>query len=70
MSKYFLAPVKAHWSVSEPAKFKGTDEATKAEFERIYKMLEQRIRALVNLPLEQMDTSELEQQLNTIGQAA
>ncbi len=62
--------IKAHWGVHDPAKFKGTNEETKAEFERIYKMLEKRIRALINLPLEQVDTSELQQQLNAIGQAA
>jgi len=62
--------IKAHWGVPDPAKFEGTVDATKAEFERIYKMLEQRIRALINLPLEQMDTNELQQKLNAIGQAA
>jgi arsenate reductase len=62
--------IKAHWGVPDPAKFEGTDVEIKAEFERIYTMLERRICALINLPLEQMDTSELQQQLNAIGQAA
>lgn len=62
--------MKAHWGVPDPAKFEGTNEETKAEFERVCKMLEKRIRALVNLPLEQMDESELQQQLNTIGKTA
>ena len=62
--------MKAHWGVPDPAKFEGTNEEIKAEFERVYKMLEKRIRSLINLPLEQMNTSELQQQLNAIGQAA
>lgn len=62
--------MKAHWGVPDPAKFEGTNEEIKAEFEHVYKMLEKRIRSLINLPLEQMDTSELQQQLNAIGQAA
>lgn len=61
------APVRAHWGAPDPAHFKGTPEATDAEFDRVYGILERRVRALVALPLETMGAAQRKQQLDSIG---
>jgi len=61
-------PLKAHWGVSDPAKFEGSAEETTKEFSRICDMLEKRIKALVRLPIDSMDKDELQQKLNLTGQ--
>lgn len=61
-------PLKAHWGIPDPAKFQGSTEETAEEFNRICDMLEKRIKALIALPLEKIDSGELQQKLNTIGQ--
>lgn len=61
------APLKAHWGVPDPAHFEGSAEAKQAFFDRVFAMLEKRIRALAALPVEQMKKEELQQHLHTIG---
>ena len=61
-------PLKAHWSVADPAKFQGTDEETRAEFSRVCNILEKRIKGLVRLPLDKMDNHELQQKLHALGE--
>lgn len=60
-------PIKAHWGVSDPAHFQGTPAQIEMEFDRIFIMLEKRVKALLRFPLEQMDKDELRQKLNEIG---
>lgn len=60
-------PLKAHWGVEDPAKFVGTPEQTKAEFARVCDVLERRVRSLVRLPLEKMDSDERQQKIREIG---
>jgi len=60
-------PIKAHWGVPDPAHFQGTPAEIEAEFDRIFTMLEKRVKAFLRLPLEQMDKTELQQKLNEIG---
>ncbi|ADE16397.1 Protein-tyrosine phosphatase, low molecular weight [Nitrosococcus halophilus Nc 4] len=60
-------PLKAHWGVSDPAKFQGSEEETQAEFTRICNQLETRVQALVDLPVEEMDREALRQALQEIG---
>ncbi len=60
-------PLKGHWGVPDPAKFEGSAEETTQEFSRICDMLEKRIKALIRLPLQNMDKEEIQQTLNTIG---
>jgi arsenate reductase len=62
------APVKAHWGAPDPAHFEGTPEAVESEFDRVFAILERRVKALVALPVETMDKEELRQQLNAIGE--
>lgn len=60
-------PIKAHWGVPDPAHFQGTQAEIEAEFDRIFTMLEKRVKAFLRLPLEQMDKDELRQKINEIG---
>ncbi len=60
-------PVKGHWSIPDPAHFQGTPEDIEAEFDRVFGILERRIKAMVDLPVENMDRDELRQKLNEIG---
>lgn len=60
-------PIKAHWGVPDPAHFQGTPAEVEAEFDRVFSMLEHRVKAFLRLPLEQMDKTELQQKLNEIG---
>jgi len=60
------APLRAHWGVEDPA---AADEADWQEaFDTAYDILENRARALLDLPLEQMDRAALQSALNRIGQ--
>jgi len=65
---FFGSPVKAHWGVPDPAHFEGTDAEKQTEFNRVFDMLERRVKALVKLPIETMDKVELTQRLNEIGE--
>ncbi len=60
-------PLKAHWGVADPAKFTGTTVAIQNEFDRTYGILEKRVKTLVALPMETMDTEILKQELIKIG---
>ncbi len=60
-------PIKTHWGVPDPAHYQGTPAEIEAEFDRIFSMLELRVKAFLRLPLEQMDKAELQQKLNEIG---
>lgn len=60
-------PVKAHWGVSDPAHFEGTQAAVEAEFDRVFAVLARRVDALVALPVERLGSNELRQELAAIG---
>lgn len=60
-------PVKAHWSLPDPAKFAGSEEKRLAEFLRVFTVIEHRIKALLRLPLDKMSSAEISAKLNDIG---
>ena len=59
------APVRAHWGVDDPAAAAQVDWDT--AFTTAYNQLEKRAKALIALPFETMDTSELRATLARIG---
>lgn len=61
------APIKAHWGVPDPAHFQGTAAEVEAEFNRVFAILERRVKALVALPLKTLDKAALTHELNMIG---
>jgi arsenate reductase len=60
-------PVKTHWGAPDPAHFQGTQAEIGVEFDRVFGILERRIKALVALPVESMDKATLIEKLNAIG---
>jgi arsenate reductase (thioredoxin) len=63
------SPVKAHWGVPDPAHYQGTPEQVEEEFDRVYGMLERRIRALLQLP-DGINPADFSQRLDEIGNMA
>lgn len=64
---FFGAPVKAHWGVSDPAHFQGTEAEIKAEFDRVFNILAVRVKAMIELP-DNLDNATFTAKLNEIGQ--
>jgi arsenate reductase len=60
-------PIKTHWGVPDPAHYQGTPAEIEAEFDRIFTMLEKRVKAFLRLPFDKMTQEELLQKLNEIG---
>jgi arsenate reductase (thioredoxin) len=61
------SPLKAHWGVPDPAHFQGTPAEREVAFDRIFSMLEKRVKAFLRLPLERMEKDALRQKLKEIG---
>lgn len=62
------APLRAHWGLPDPADVEGSDEAVDAAFAQTWNWLELRARALLALPFETMNRSQLTAELARIGQ--
>lgn len=60
-------PVKAHWGTPDPAHFQGTPAEIEAEFDRVYGILEHRIKALVELPIEKLKGDDLRNAINKLA---
>ena len=65
---FFGKSMKAHWGVPDPAHYQGTPAEIEAEFNRIFTMLEKRVKAFLRLPFDKMPQEELLQKLNEIGE--
>jgi arsenate reductase len=61
-------PPRVHWGLPDPAHVEG-EAANAAAFESTYRALEDRITALLALPLENLSRGELEQQAREIHTA-
>ena len=61
------SPAKAHWGTPDPASFGGTAEEIEAEFERVFRILELRVKEFVELPIDDLNRQELTIKLNMIG---
>lgn len=61
------APVRAHWGLPDPADVTGSDADVDAAFAETWRLLEMRVRALLDLPFETMAAPELRDALNRIG---
>lgn len=59
--------LKAHWGVADPATFVGSEAEVETEFKRICEILEKRIQTFIALPIETMDSTELQQKLTDIS---
>jgi len=62
------APIKAHWGLPDPADVEGSEAEVDAAFEQTWRWLEMRVRALLDLPFETLDSKALAAELARIGQ--
>jgi arsenate reductase len=60
-------PMTAHWGVPDPAVVEGTDTEKWLAFRNAFRVLENRIRIFVNLPIASLDRLKLQQRLDEIG---
>lgn len=60
-------PLTAHWGVEDPAAFEGPIDEQRQLFRRIYAELEQRIQRFADLPLDSLDRSDLQRELDDLG---
>ncbi len=63
-------PMTAHWGVPDPAAVQGSEAEIAAAFSDTARMLGNRIRIFLNLPLASIDRMSLQAKLREIGQAA
>ena len=60
-------PVSAHWGFPDPAAATGSQAEQRAAFERVFAALTQRVRLLLDLPLEQLDAASMKRELQRIA---
>ena len=63
-------PVTAHWGVPDPAAAQGSEAEIRRAFADAYRMLNDRISIFINLPLENLEGSALQTELEKIGRIA
>ena len=62
-------PIAAHWGVADPAAVDGSEHDKRAAFAEALRLLANRIRLFVDLPLEALDRVSLQVKLRDIGNA-
>lgn len=62
------APIRAHWGLPDPADVSGSTADVDAAFAETWRFLEMRVKAMMALPLEQMEPRDIQMKLNAIGQ--
>ena len=60
-------PITAHWGVRDPSRFAGTPEQRHQAFDETHRILLQRIRAFISLPLATLDEVSLKTKLGEIA---
>lgn len=63
-------PMTAHWGIPDPAATQGNEAERRLAFVDAFRMLNNRIGAFVNLPIEALDKLSLKRELDRIGSAA
>jgi arsenate reductase len=63
-------PLRAHWSLPDPAAAIGGEAAMQAAFATVFEQLEQRIAQLVTIPFADRDTRSVQADLESIGEIA
>jgi arsenate reductase len=67
----YLGPaIRGHWGMPDPAKATGALAEIDAVFDATFETLENRVRALLALPVERMNPAELAAELERIGKTA
>lgn len=58
---------RVHWNIPDPSKAKGSDEDRQEEFYRVYAIIEERIKRIIQLPIEQMNEEQIVKSLNKVS---
>lgn len=66
---WYGSPVTVHWGIPDPA-IEGSEEAIRAAFDRAFASLERRVRAALELPLEDMTPEKRKDALAAIHASA
>jgi arsenate reductase len=64
---YLNSAIRAHWGLPDPAHVTGTEEEIKSAFENTYQALVNRIQKMLDLPINEFSSQEVETTLNEIG---
>lgn len=67
---WFGDMVKVHWGLPDPSKLEASEEQIQATFFAVMDTIEQRVRKLLALDLEQLSRLELQSALQTIAEEA
>jgi arsenate reductase len=62
-------PMTAHWGVPDPAAVSGTDDDRRKAISEVSRVLLNRMRIFVSLPLDKLDRLSLQNKLRDIGKA-
>jgi arsenate reductase len=60
-------PISAHWGFEDPSATEGSDEIKRRAFAKTVEQIMTRVRLLVNLPLQTLDNSAIQRELQAIG---
>lgn len=62
-------PMSAHWGVHDPAELEGSETEKWLAFREAFRVLENRIKIFVSLPISSLDRLKLQQRLDQIGRS-
>ncbi|SMF47542.1 protein tyrosine phosphatase [Alteromonadaceae bacterium Bs31] len=65
---WFGKSIQVHWGLPDPSKLEGTEQEIKSAFYAVMATIEQRVKAMLALDLENMSEVELKQALERIGE--
>ena len=60
-------PITAHWGVPDPAAVEGSDVERRNAFREAFRMLENRIKLFVGLPIDKLDRMAIKREVDRIG---
>jgi len=60
-------PISAHWGFEDPAAMEGSDEEKRRAFAKIFRLIMNRVRIFMSLPLDKLDKLAIKRQLDDIG---
>ena len=63
------SPIKVHWGFADPSHVNGSDDDKRAAFEITFAQIRKKVEALMQLPIDQLTTEQLNNELQAISDA-
>ncbi|GAB3628945.1 arsenate reductase [Pandoraea terrae] len=60
-------PSSAHWGFYDPAAVDGPDEKKRAAFEQVFRQIQYRVEAFLDVPLQELDDAAIRAALRSVG---